>query len=389
MGHSVKKTYPFGVYYGGVVVLVLAGLFVSFYLLQSHYRNFADIDYRSFCAISKAINCDTVSQSPYAIFWDLPVSLWGVVGYLLLLFGVGMARNKEPEAILWHLIFLLGVVYSCISVILAIVTIFFIHAWCIMCVLTYGVNFSVAFLAYIILNRFSKVRPVAGLRRDLEYLWAYRRRIFPGFALIAFLFITVWLFFPRYWEIKPSEDFAGLNSGETEEGYPWIGAENPEFTIVEFSDYMCFQCRKMHFFLRQIVRQHPDRIRLVHRHFPMDMKYNPLVTDNYHSGAGKMAILALYAQVKDQFWKVNDLLFEIAGLKTDFNTRTIADAIGVPPGEVSAALNSRELRLLLKHDIAVGIRYGLEGTPGFVIDGEVYSGTIPKEILEKILLPNE
>ena len=74
-----KKPLPFLVYYSGVFVLVLAGAIDSLYLLHSHYRNYVDIDYRSFCAISKAINCDTVSQSPYAIFLDLPVAFWGVM----------------------------------------------------------------------------------------------------------------------------------------------------------------------------------------------------------------------------------------------------------------------------------------------------------------------
>ena len=102
-----------------------------------------------------------------------------------------------------------------------------------------------------------------------------------------------------------------------------------------------------------------------------------------------MAIIALYAQEKDQFWKVNDLLFELGDQKKDFNTRTIAEQMDVTSGELAAALSDKYLRLRLKHDIAVGIDQGITGTPGFIINGKVYLGTIPKRVLQKMTAENE
>jgi uncharacterized membrane protein len=72
---------PFYVYLWAVALLTLIGLTDSIYLAISHYRVYTDIGYTSFCAISRAINCDTVSQSPYAIMLNLPVAVWGVIGY--------------------------------------------------------------------------------------------------------------------------------------------------------------------------------------------------------------------------------------------------------------------------------------------------------------------
>ena len=385
-----KKPLPFLVYCSGVFVLVLAGVIDSLYLLQSHYRNYVDMDYRSFCAISQAINCDTVSQSPYAIFLDLPVSFWGVLGYLLLLFLVGVSQyKKNRQADLWNLIFLLSLGYSSISVILALVSTLYIHAWCIMCILSYGINFAVSFLSWIILRRFDTRRRISGLRSDTQIIRAHPWRFLPGFLIVICICLLAWISLPRYWEMSPPTEIEDLNKGETAEGYPWIGAENPDITITEFSDYMCFQCRKMHFFLRQLVAQHPERIRLIHRHFPMDRQYNPLVTDDYHSGAGKMAMIALYAQAKGQFWKVNDLLFDIASKKQDFNTRTFAAFMDVEKAEIVAALDYKPFRLRLKHDIAVGIDQGITGTPGFIIDGKVHLGSIPLDVLKRMIAENE
>jgi protein-disulfide isomerase len=189
---------------------------------------------------------------------------------------------------------------------------------------------------------------------------------------------------PPYWQMKPPPAADSMPTGITEDGHPWIGAENPSLTIVEFSDYMCFQCRKMHFMLRQLITQHPEKIRLIHRHFPMDRLYNPLVAEDYHNGAGKMAMIALYAQSKGQFWRVNDLLFDIAIQKQDFNSKTIAAFMDVERTEIVAALDHSYFRLQLKHDIAVGIDKGITGTPSFIINGTLYTGTIPSYLLQKV-----
>ena len=76
---------PYPVYFWTVFLLAVAGVAVSVYLAISHYRVYTDITYSSFCAISKAFNCDTVSQSVYAILLGVPVPVWGVLGYLFFL----------------------------------------------------------------------------------------------------------------------------------------------------------------------------------------------------------------------------------------------------------------------------------------------------------------
>ena len=84
---------------------------------------------------------------------------------------------------------------------------------------------------------------------------------------------------------------------------------------------------------------------------------------------------------------MNDLLFELAGAKQDFNTRAVAEFMGAPKAELAAALKAKPLRLMLKHDIAVGLQKGITGTPGFVVDDKVYLGNIPMEVLQRVIAP--
>ena len=70
--------YPFPVYFWTLMGLAAAGLMDAVYLSISHYRVYTDMTYRSFCAVTKSINCDTVSQSPYAILLGMPLPVWGI-----------------------------------------------------------------------------------------------------------------------------------------------------------------------------------------------------------------------------------------------------------------------------------------------------------------------
>lgn len=384
------KRLPFAYYYVPFVIFSIIGFTASTYLAVSHYRIHSDLSYSSFCALSRALNCDTVSSSPYAVFMNLPLAIWGAIGYLSVIFLLILAGSQPAQKKrLWPIIFWVSLLYCIGSLVLSGISSLLIHSYCIMCIITYLVNFSLLYWAWFVNRRFGNTGLLKGGIHDVKFLWEIRHTSIPMLVGILFLTGSLIVGMPEYWHLKPSPLNESLPRGNTEDGYPWIGAENPELTINEFSDYMCFQCKKMHFFLRQIVAQHPNRIRLVHRHFPMDRFYNPLVTDDYHTGAGKIALLALYAQAKGQFWEVNDLLFDIAIKKQDFNTSTIAEYMGVEKNEIAAALKSKGLRLRLKHDISVGINRGITGTPGFIIGDKVYLGTIPEGILKKMISENE
>lgn len=90
-----QKTLPYRVYTVPILILAAIGIAASAYLALSHYRNYTDIGYSSFCAISKSINCDTVSQSPWSILLGLPVALWGVLGYTIFFFLLYLLKSTH------------------------------------------------------------------------------------------------------------------------------------------------------------------------------------------------------------------------------------------------------------------------------------------------------
>jgi protein-disulfide isomerase/uncharacterized membrane protein len=377
---------PFSVYFWTVIFLALAGLADSVYLAISHYRVYTDISYSSFCAISKAINCDTVSQSIHSIFLSVPVPIWGVIGYTFFLLFLPVAGSQTADKKrIWPLLLLVSFAFSIYSIILASISIFYIHSYCIMCIVSFGINFLLLYYVWIIRKRFNTAGILEGLKRDLKFLW--NKRVLSTIVFGPFFIgvVLVLAFFPSYWHFDPPKLQAAARTGITNEGHPWIGAEQPELVITEFTDYQCFQCKKMHFFLRQLIARYPDKIRLIHRHFPMDDAINPIVGERFHVGSGKMALFAEYTKTEDKFWQMNDILFKMAGHVDYINIKELAEKTELDYKKLAHATISSVTRYKVKHDIAVGIKLGITGTPGYLIDGKVYLGQIPPEIISRVL----
>lgn len=377
---------PYPVYFWTVAFLAIAGLADSIYLSISHYRVYIDIGYSSFCAISKAINCDTVSQSPYSLFLGLPVSVWGIIGYTFFVLFLPLAKSATADKKrLWSILFLVSLVFSIYSIILAFISTFIIRSYCIMCILSFGINFMLFFYTWMIRKRFDSTTVFNGLRADIKFLQTKKRLAATLFTPFFSGLILITIFYPSYWQLEVPERAINIAVGITEDGHPWIGAQNPILVITEYTDYRCFQCKKMHYFLRQLIAKHRDKIRLVHRHFPMDHQFNPLVKEPFHVGSGKMALMAIYASTRDKFWPMNDLLFELAGEKKALNIKDIAKKLGMNYKELVHSTNDKIIRNTLLADIRSGLRLNITGTPAYVINDKVYLAQIPSEIFKKAL----
>jgi len=380
------KPLPFHLYFWTIVIIAGSGLAASIYLSVSHLRVFTDIGYRSFCAISRAINCDTVSQSPYAVFLNAPVPVWGIVGYAFLLIFVLLfvgPRNSRGRGL--AIAFSTSLAFSGYSVVLAFISSYYIGAYCIVCIYTYAVNFMLAYMTWLVRKRFENLSYRQALKADVEYL---RQRFavsasMAGIAVSTILAIV--LFFPAYWDLDFSEKMVNLPTGLTDDGHPWVGGVSAPLLITEYSDYLCFQCKKMNFYLREFISRHPGRIKLVHRHFPMDSRFNPIVKVPFHEGAAIMAIIAIYAAENGQFWQINDYLFKIAENGARIDIKEISSAAGLNPDQMKKALNDPNIRQKLRSDIQQGLKLGITGTPSYVIENRVYHGMIPAEIFDKIV----
>ena len=379
------KALPYRVYFFTVLLLIVTGWIVSLYLAHSHYRNYTDLQYQSFCAISNAINCDTVSQSPYSIIL-IPIPIWGIIGYtflILLMFFAGGKQYRDGQT--WSLFLWIALTYTCVSIALAIVSTYLIGSHCILCIVTHFVNLFLLWFAWLIRRRFATQGLMQDTCEDFRFIWQHRRKLLPVLSVFIVGVLVLIALLPPYWHMRPPRFSRYVPSGLTDAGHPWMGATDPAIEISLFSDYQCFQCKKMHIYLRELIAQYPQKIRLIHRHYPMDHEFNFIVKAPFHVGSGKMALLAIYAASKGKFWEMNDLLFEIAGRQKQVDLYWVAEKTGLGTVELQRALKDPIIRNKLSHDVWQGMKLRILGTPSFVIDDRVYTGNLPSEILNKFL----
>jgi uncharacterized membrane protein/predicted DsbA family dithiol-disulfide isomerase len=369
-----------------VVLLALSGVLTSVYLAVSHYRVYADIGYKSFCAISRSINCDTVSQSPYSIFLGVPVPVWGIIGYTFFLLFLPIAwKHRDEKRPIWTILFIVSLGFSAYSVVLALISSLIIHSYCVMCILSYAISFMLLFFTYLIRKRYGLQGLAGNLKRDLSCLRNDKRQCLALFVPFSLALTGILFFFPVYWSFDHQVFSAKIPHGMTAEGHPWIGAVNPKLEITAFSDYRCFQCKKMHFYLRQILAEYPERIKVIHRHFPMDHKVNPLLKAPEHIGSGNLAMLAISAAIENRFWQMNDILYRVAWENPEIDVKKLARDVGLDEQKLTRTFLRRKVHYRLKKDILDGIKMGVRGTPTFVIDGKIYQGQIPPQILKSAL----
>ena len=165
----------------------------------------------------------------------------------------------------------------------------------------------------------------------------------------------------------------------TEDGHPWIGAKHPNVTVVEFSDYQCPFCNQAHAGMRALLATHPG-LRLVHRHFPLDQACNPIIDKPFHPYACAYSALAACAGEQNQFWAANDYLFKHGHDPDPVEPAAFARAVRVDPTKLGECLEQRAWAMV-RPDVEEAVRLKITGTPTFQINGQLYLGQIPADVL--------
>ena len=165
------------------------------------------------------------------------------------------------------------------------------------------------------------------------------------------------------------------NARELAEGGRLLGEADAPVRIVEFSDFQCPFCARMHPRLEALRRRHPDRVAIVYRHFPLD---------EIHPHARTAALAAECAGEQGRFAEMTSLLFarqDSIGVKP---WAGFAAEAGVRDGAAfDACLRDGRHAAAVERDAALGRATRVEVTPTLVIGGTLYPGVLDSAALER------
>jgi protein-disulfide isomerase/uncharacterized membrane protein len=356
------------------------------------------------CSAGGVFNCHAVTAGRWGAFLGMPLSLWGLLGYLTVLaLSLWGRQSAEATSQALTLISLAAALFVAIDVVLLGVMALVIRFFCLLCLLTYLVNLSLLFVSI----------------RSLEPPWP-RALGQAGAALRALMPIraqpAAWLFWGMVLvggvsAVGAHAATAFVSRGDlgtlrqqirqyvsTQQrvrvdtaGDPAFGPAQAPIEIVEFSDFLCPACRRASKLNTVILANHRGEARLVFKHYPLDTACNGHIPRLVHPGACQVAAATECAHLQGTFWPFHDLIFEPEdgepGAPRASATQLDAQAqrLGLDMTQFRACLSSGQGMEAVKRDVAEGAKVGVTSTPTYVVNGIPMTGGLPPSVFEELV----
>ncbi|WP_295614002.1 DsbA family protein [Chamaesiphon sp. GL140_3_metabinner_50] len=155
---------------------------------------------------------------------------------------------------------------------------------------------------------------------------------------------------------------------------PTTGASNRQIVMVAFSDFQCPYCATADKSVKQFMAKHKDKVTLVYKYFPLTQ---------IHPEALPAARAAWAANKQGKFWEYHDALYtNQAKLSEAFYLET-ATSLKLDLNKFNADRKIADNAIV--EDFKLGRKLGIDGTPTFIINGEVVTGAASLADLEKAL----
>ncbi len=156
---------------------------------------------------------------------------------------------------------------------------------------------------------------------------------------------------------------------------PVKGDKKAEYTIVGFTDFQCPFCKRGDDTIKELQKKYDKKLRYVLKHFPL----------GFHPEAAPASKAAWAAGKQGKFFEYHDKLFENQSKLGDELYVQLAKDLSLNVDKFNKDRASDEAEKQLKSDMEVGQKAGIQGTPGFVLNGVKIFGAYPADYFEKII----
>jgi protein-disulfide isomerase len=147
---------------------------------------------------------------------------------------------------------------------------------------------------------------------------------------------------------------------------PSRGAASAPVTIIEFEDFQCPYCKSSQHTLDQVLLRYKDKVRLVHRDFPL----RSLHPTSWEAHEG-----ARCAEERGKFWEYRELLYGNPPATGQQQLISFGSQLGLDPSDFKKCLDSGKFKAAVQKDEDEANRLGVQGTPAFFINGQLFAGS--------------
>ena len=152
-----------------------------------------------------------------------------------------------------------------------------------------------------------------------------------------------------------------------------IGPQDAENTIIEFMDYFCGYCKKIHTELISVVEKRDDT-RVIFLHHPILSESSNLI-----------AKMVVAANLQGKGWDLHHGLFSVKGSLTQQKLDQIIIDSEINKTKLMIDMGKDEIDNTVQLSSFLAMGSGARGTPALFINEEFVGGYLPLEKLENML----
>ncbi len=166
------------------------------------------------------------------------------------------------------------------------------------------------------------------------------------------------------------------------------GEKDAPITVIEFSDFECPFCKKVHPTLQQVLEEYDGEVNWVYRHLPLAF-HLPNAEDQAEAAecVGEL-------KGAEAFWEFVNTLYERTASNKGFEYEKIqplAEEVGVNASDFAKCMDSDKQLAKVKADSDEATSLGISGTPAVIIrnnktgDTKFLGGAYPFESFKEII----
>jgi protein-disulfide isomerase len=168
----------------------------------------------------------------------------------------------------------------------------------------------------------------------------------------------------------PPSATTGVNDAEIS-----VGPPDAPITLLWFSDLQSNLTLRATLVLRQIMKSHPGKVRLVFKNRPLES----------HPGAMLLHQASMAANAQGKFWEMHDLIIADPRKTAKQDLIGYARRIGLDVKRFESDLETNKYRPAVLRDLEEARRRAVLGTPVFFLNGTRIDGIQPQNVFDELI----
>ncbi|MBC7540283.1 MAG: thioredoxin domain-containing protein [Bacteriovorax sp.] len=157
------------------------------------------------------------------------------------------------------------------------------------------------------------------------------------------------------------------------------GPKNAQITLVEYSDFECPFCSRGYDTVVALLKKYDGNIRFIYKHLPLSFHEQAMISARYYEAIRMQDEKKAFAFHDEVFKNQRKLKNGVAFLDAT------AKQVGADMAKLKKDLSSEAITKRIEADMKEAGSFGMQGTPGFLLNGVPVRGAYPPEYFVTIV----